>query len=124
MRRARRTITARKNRAVVLLATLGIVVVVALGVYAAFSGRAEQVEGVVQFSPTATAAQKAAVRAACPTVGRAVLEPAEHSTLATVLTYPVRYDLTSASAAEQAAVYKCVNLQPGVIGLSLAREGD
>ncbi len=108
----------------VLLATFGLAVVIALGVYAAISGKADQVEGVVQFTPTATAAQKAAVRTACPTVGRAVLEPAENSHLATVLTYPVRYDLTEASAPDQAAIYKCVNLQPGVIGLSLARQGD
>jgi type II secretory pathway pseudopilin PulG len=115
---------AREHRKVVLLGTVGLVLVLVLGVYSAFSGKAEQVEGVVQFTATATQAQKAAVRTACPTVGKAVLEPAEHSTLATVLTYPVRYDLTQASAAEQAAIYKCVNTQPGVIGVGLVRQGD
>lgn len=120
----RRWLTARERRAAVVLGAFGLALVVAFGVYAAVSGKAQQVEGVVQFAPSATQAQKDAVRAACPTVGKALLEPPGTSKLATALAYPLRYDFTAASAADQAAVYRCVSGQPGVVGISVVRQGD
>jgi hypothetical protein len=116
--RARRALTARENRAVVLLGALGIAVLVAFAVYASVAGKADQVEAVVQFAPDATVVQKDAVRSACPTVGRAIEERPDDSTLDTVRTYPLRYDVTEASSGDKAAIYRCVEGRPGVIGIS------
>src|ERR1700712_1726670 len=77
-----------------------------------------QVEFVVYFTPEATAQQKDAVRNACPGVGKATLEPRDRSNLDSARTYPVRYDITKASAPERAGVIKCVSAQPGARGIS------
>jgi hypothetical protein len=79
---------------------------------------AGQAEFVVYFTPQATDQQKDAVRNACPGIGKVTLEPRDRSNLDTARTYPVRYDITKASAPDRAAEIRCVSMQPGVRGIS------
>jgi hypothetical protein len=81
-------------------------------------------EFVVYFTADATDAQKDAVRNACPGVGKAVLEPRDRSDLQTARTYPVRYDVTKASAPDRSAVLRCVSGQPGVRGINQSDSGS
>ena len=67
--------------------------------------------------------QKDAVRNACPGFGNATLEPRDRSNLATAKTYPVRYDITKASAQDRAAIFRCVSTQPGIKGISQTDNG-
>lgn len=80
--------------------------------------KADRVEAVVSFAPTVTTAQQAAARSACPTVGNAVQEPADRGDLATSRRYPLRYDITEASAQDKGALYRCLNVVPGVRGIA------
>lgn len=113
----------RRRTAVVLagLATVGLVV---FGVYAVLDGPPPKVEAVVVFDPDATAAQKEAVRAACPTVGGALQEPRDTNNLATSRAYPLRYDISQASSADKAAIYRCVQGRPEVVGISEFTQGQ
>jgi hypothetical protein len=113
----------RRRTAVVLAstATIGLVV---FGVYATAEGPPPRVEAVVYFAPDATDAQREAVRAACPTVGRAVQEPPDRDRLATSRVYPLRYDITGASTADRAALFRCVEGRPKVIGISQFTQGQ
>ncbi|EFC85413.1 hypothetical protein [Parafrankia sp. EUN1f] len=113
----------RRRTAVVLgaLATAGLV---AFGVYAVVAGPPPQVEAVVVFDPEATTAEKEAVRAACPTVGKAIQEPPDRNGLATSRVYPLRYDISQASSVDRAAIYRCVQAQPKVTGMSEFTQGQ
>ncbi|OAA25406.1 hypothetical protein UG55_102266 [Frankia sp. EI5c] len=113
----------RRRTAVVAgtLATIGLVV---FGVYAVVGGPPPKVEAVVYFDPAATAAEKDAVRAACPTVGNAVQQPRDTNGLATSRVYPLRYDISRASSADRAAIYRCVQGQPKVVGMSEFTQGE
>jgi hypothetical protein len=94
------------------------------GVYATTQGPPPRVEAVVYFVPSATAEQKDAVRAACPTVGNAVQLPPDSNGLASSRAYPLRYDIARATAADKAALFKCVQAQPNVIGISEFNQGE
>jgi hypothetical protein len=94
------------------------------GVYATTQGPPPRVEAVVYFAPSATVEQKEAVRAACPTVGNAVQLPPDSNGLASSRVYPLRYDIAGASASERAALFKCVQAQPNVIGISEFTQGE
>jgi hypothetical protein len=113
----------RRRTAVVLigLATIGLIV---FGVYATLDGPPPKVEAVVYFDPDATTAEKEAVRAACPTVGTARQVPRDTNNLATSRAYPLRYDISKASTVDQAAIYRCVERQPKVIGISEFTQGQ
>jgi hypothetical protein len=104
-----------------VLATVGLLV---FGVYAIVDGPPAQVEAVVYFTPEATVAQKDAVRAHCPTVGRAIQEPASSQQLATNRVYPLRYDLSDASTSDRARLFACVQGRPGVVGMSTVTQGE
>jgi hypothetical protein len=113
----------RRRTAVVLtsIATTGLVV---FGAYATISGPPPKVEAVVYFKPDATTAQREAVRAACPTVGGAVQEPPDRNGTAASRAYPLRYDITKASTQDRAALYRCVQGQPDVAGISQFTQGQ
>jgi hypothetical protein len=122
--RAKRVLTDRRHRTAVVFGALAMIALIAFGVYAVLAGRPPQVEGVVYFVPDASAAQKEAVRAACPTVGKAVQEPPDHNNLDSSRTYPLRYNFTAASTVDKAAVYRCVQRQPGVMAISEYTDGQ
>ncbi len=121
---ARRILTDRHNRRWVVLGALALAGLIAFGIYATVAGPSPRVEAVVYFTPTATDAQKDAVRAVCPTAGGAVQEPPDHNNTQSSHVYPLRYDITSASAADKAAIYRCVHAQPNVIGISEFTQGQ
>ncbi|WP_242605770.1 hypothetical protein [Frankia sp. Cppng1_Ct_nod] len=116
--------TDRHNRRWVILGALVFVGLSAFGVYATVAGPPPRVEAVVYFTPAATDAQKDAVRAACPTAGRAVQEPPDHNRLESSRVYPLRYDFTDASTVDRAEVFRCVHAQPNVIGISVSTQGQ
>jgi hypothetical protein len=102
----------------VVLGGLASVALTAFGVYVAVAGPPPRTEAVVYFTSVATDVQKEAVRAACPTVGQAVQEAPDHSPTQANRVYPLRYDVTYASPADKAMIYRCVHTQPYVIGIS------
>lgn len=125
--RVRRSLAAPGRRRVVLLVALGVVLFVAAAVAVSLYGKPQRVEVVVVFAPGATGEQKAAVRRSCPSVGKVVQEPPDRNELATSLTYPLRYDVTEASVADKAALYRCitnVEAQTAVAGINELRQGD
>jgi hypothetical protein len=81
-------------------------------------------EYVVYFTADATAAQKEAVRDACPGAGNMRLEPRDHNNIASARTYPVRYDATKASGTDISQTTSCVARQPGVKGIGSVRSDD
>ncbi|MEX5634739.1 MULTISPECIES: hypothetical protein [Parafrankia] len=113
-----------RRRAAVVLGALATVGLVVFGVYAVLAGPPPKMEAVVVFAPEATTAEKEAVRAACPTVGNARQEPPDTSGLATSRAYPLRYDIAQASSADRAAIYRCVQGQPKVVGVSEFTQGQ
>ncbi|WP_101831770.1 hypothetical protein [Frankia canadensis] len=113
----------RRRTAVVAITLAGIGLIV-FGVYASTSGPPPQQEAVVYFSPDATKAQKDAVRAACPSVGKAIQEPPDRNNLASSRVYPLRYDVARASTADRAAIYACVHRQAGVVGINQETQGQ
>ena len=113
-----RYVTAPKHRTYAVFGLLACLGLIGFGVYAILGGPPATVEGVVQFTATATDAQKDAVRAACPSVGGAIEEPKDRNNLALTQAYPLRYNFTKASTADQAKVFGCVHGRPGVIGIS------
>jgi hypothetical protein len=113
-----------KHRKIVLFCSLAGLLLITFGIYATTQGPPPDVEAVVYFSPTATVAQKEAVRTACPTVGNAVQQPPDTSGLATSRTYPLRYDISKATSADRAALFKCIHAQRGVIGISEYTQGQ
>ena len=74
-------------------------------------GQGSRSELVVIFKTTPTADQIAAVRKNCPSSPGAVLEPPARNNLATSRRYPIRYDVSKASGAQKAAVYRCLGAQ-------------
>ncbi|WP_041939528.1 MULTISPECIES: hypothetical protein [Frankia] len=122
-RAVRYLVDPRRRTAVVAIA-LAAVGLIVFGIYATLSGPPPKQEAVVYFTPEATAAQKEAVRAACPSVGRAIQEPKDRNNLAVSRAYPLRYDVAKASTADRAAVYRCVHDQPGVMGMSQETQGQ
>ncbi|WP_445548322.1 hypothetical protein [Frankia sp. CiP1_Cm_nod1] len=120
----RRALTDRHNRRWVVLGALALAGLIAFGIYVTVAGPSPRVEAVVYFTPTATDAQKDAVRAACPTSGGAVQEPPDHNTVQSSRVYPLRYNITFASPADRAAVYRCVHAQSNVIGISEFTQGQ
>jgi hypothetical protein len=75
-------------------------------------------EYVVHFAPGTAEATARAVGVACPVFGKAKLEPPDKNHLATSKAYPVRYDVTSASSADKAALTDCLKKYPIVRGVS------
>jgi len=122
--RMTRVLTDRRHRAAVVFGALAMIALIAFGVYAVVAGKPPTVEGVVYFVPDATPAQKDAVRAACPSVGTAIQEPPDHNNLASSRAYPLRYNFTRATTADKAAIYRCVQRQPGVMALSEYTDGQ
>jgi len=57
-------------------------------------------------------------------VGKAIQMPRDNNDLATSRAYPLRYDVVAASTADRAAIYKCVQAQPGVVGISQYTQGQ
>jgi hypothetical protein len=121
---ALRYLTDPRRRTMVFAITLAAVGLLAFGVFATVSGPPPQQEAVVYFTPEATTAQKDAVRAACPSVGKAVQLPPDRNHLATSRVYPLRYDVAKASTADRAAVYTCVYHQAGVLGINQETQGQ
>lgn len=80
--------------------------------------RPDRVEAVVTFLPSATTQQQDALRSACPSIGQALQEPPDRNNLASSRAYPLRYDITRASAQDKSALYRCVNGHAGVQGIS------
>ncbi|HMA46995.1 MAG TPA: hypothetical protein VKP11_07335 [Frankiaceae bacterium] len=122
--RVRRSLAAPGRRRVVLLVALGVVLFVVAAVAVSLYGKPQRVEAVVVFAPGATGEQKAAVRRSCPGVGKAVQEPPDQNELRSSLVYPLRYDITEASATDKAALYRCMKAQTAVAGISELRQGD
>ncbi len=122
--RAVRYLADPRRRTAVVAITLAAIGLIAFGIYATVSGPPPKQEAVVYFTPEATTAQKDAVRAACPSVGRAIQLPKDRNNLATSRAYPLRYDVAKASTADRAALYKCVHDQPGVNGMSQETQGQ
>ncbi len=120
----RRTLTDRRHRRWVVLGGLAFAALTAFGVYVAVAGPSPRIEAVVYFTATATDAQKEAVRAACPTAGQAVQEVRDHNSTEASRVYPLRYDITFASPADKAMIYRCVHAQSNVIGISEFRAGE
>jgi len=83
----------------------------------------DRVEAVVIFTPGVTAQQQEAVRTACPSVGHALLEPPDRNDLQSSRRYPLRYDVTHASAQDKSALYRCLNGRPGVRGVNEESDG-
>jgi hypothetical protein len=117
-------VTDRRHRKVVVGCALALVVLIVFGVYAITQGPPPKSEAVVYFDPAATDEQKQAVRAACPTVGKAVQLPPDSGDLAISRVYPLRYDMSRASSQDEAALYHCVNAQPGVMGIRTTTQGQ
>ncbi|WP_239373462.1 MULTISPECIES: hypothetical protein [unclassified Frankia] len=122
--RLARALVDRRHRRWVLLGGLAFAALAAFGVYASVAGPPPRIEAVVYFTPTATDAQKDAVRAACPTAGQAVQEARDHNTAQSSRVYPLRYNVTYASPADKAMIYRCVHAQPNVIGISEFTAGE
>ncbi|EIV90967.1 hypothetical protein [Frankia sp. QA3] len=122
--RAVRYLADPRRRTAVVAITLAAIGLIVFGIYATVSGPPPRQEAVVVFTPEATAAQKEAVRAACPSVGRAIQLPRDRNNLATSRAYPLRYDVAKASTADRAALYKCAHDQPGVAGISQETQGQ
>jgi hypothetical protein len=122
--RAVRVLADRRHRTAVVFGGLAMIALIVLGVYAVVAGRPPKVEGVVYFVANATDAEKDAARAACPTVGKAIQEPPDHNNLDSSRTYPLRYDFTAATTADKAAIYRCVQRQPGVMAISEYTDGE
>lgn len=122
--RVRHSLAAPGRRRVVLLVALGVVLFVAAAVAVSLYGKPQRVEAVVVFAPGATGEQKAAVRRSCRGVGKVVQEPPDRNELPTSLAYPLRYDVTEASAADKAALYRCMKAQTAVVEISELRQGD
>jgi len=83
----------------------------------------DRVEAVVTFTPDVTAQQQEAVRTACPSVGHALQEPPDRNDLQSSRRYPLRYDVTRASAQDKSALYRCLNGRPGVRGVNEESDG-
>ncbi len=83
----------------------------------------DRVEAVVTFTPGVTAQQQQAVRTACLSVGQAMQEPPDRNNLPSSRTYPLRYDVTRASAQDKSALYRCLNGRPGVRGVNEESNG-
>jgi hypothetical protein len=107
------------HRKVVILAILGAALIAIVAWGATQVGAGSKSELVVIFKTTPTAEQIAAVRETCPSGPGAVLEPPARNNLATSRRYPIRYDVSEASTAQKAAVYKCLSRFPD---MSLAEE--
>ncbi len=60
------------------------------------------------FAPGTATADARAVGEACPTFGKATLEPPAKNDLATSRAYPVRYDVTDASNEDKSALLSCL----------------
>lgn len=71
-------------------------------------------EMVVVFMPNATPADAARVRAACPGKPPIKQEPKAKDNLASNRRYPLRYDITGTSDAQQAALMTCLGKDPSV----------
>ncbi len=78
----------------------------------------DRVEAVVTFTSTATPQQQQAARDACPSSGQVVQEPPDRNNLASSRRYPLRYDITRASAQDKSALYRCLNDRPGITGIN------
>lgn len=113
-----------RRRAAVVMAGIATIGLVVFGVFAITQGPPPKVEAVVYFSPDATAAEKDAVRAACPSVGGARQLPPDRNDLAISRVYPLRYDISQASTNDRAAIYRCVQGQPKVVGISQFTQGQ
>ncbi|ABD11266.1 hypothetical protein KBI5_17445 [Frankia sp. KB5] len=122
--RAARYLADPRRRTMVVVAVLATIGLIVFGIYATLDGPPPQQEAVVYFAPGATEAQKDAVRAACPSVGRAIQLPKDRNQLATSRIYPLRYDVAKASTADRAALYKCVYAQPHVLGINQVTQGQ
>lgn len=97
------------HRKAVILAIVGAALIAIVAWGAAQVGQGGKSELVVIFKTTPTTEQIAAVRKNCPSSPGAVLEPPARNDLATTRRYPVRYDVTKASGAQKAAVYRCLS---------------
>jgi hypothetical protein len=75
-------------------------------------------EYVVQFAPGTPYEQARAVGEACPSFGKATLEPVANKNLATNRAYPVRYDITNASSRDKADLTSCLQKFKIVRGVS------
>ena len=113
-----------RRRTAVVLGGFAVIGLVVFGVYATTQGPPPQVEAVVYFAPDATEEDKEAVRAACPSVGNARQLPPDSEESAISRVYPLRYDIAKASTQERAAIYRCVQSQPKVVGISQFTEGQ
>jgi hypothetical protein len=96
------------HRKAVFLAIVGAALIAIVAWGASRVGEGGKSELVVVFKTTPTAEQIATVRQNCPSSPGAVLEPPDRNNLATSRRYPIRYDVTKASAAEKAAVFRCL----------------
>jgi hypothetical protein len=102
------------HRKAAILAILGAALIAIVAWGATQVGAGSKSELVVIFKTTPTAEQIAAVRQTCPSGPGAVLEPPARNNLATSRRYPVRYDVSKASTAQKAAVYKCLSRVPNI----------
>lgn len=91
------------------LAIVGAALIAIVAWGASQVGAGGKSELVVVFKTTPTAAQVATVRQSCPSSPGAILEPADRNELATSRRYPIRYDVTKASGAQKAAIYRCLS---------------
>jgi hypothetical protein len=124
LRRAGQAIREPRNRKTVIGCGLAAAFLVVFGVYAVLAGPPPKSEAVVVFEATATAEQKEAVRQACPTVGNAVQLPPDTGELATSRVYPLRYDIAKASEQDLTALYRCIQAQPLVVGITKNTQGQ
>ena len=99
------------HRKAAILAILGAALIAIVAWGATQVGQGSRSELVVIFKTTPTADQIAAVRKNCPSSPGAVLEPPARNNLATSRRYPIRYDVSKASGAQKAAVYRCLGAQ-------------
>jgi hypothetical protein len=75
-------------------------------------------EMVVHFTPSATAAQHRAARAACATAAPDVSpEPIVHTKFASTLVDDVRFRVDHADDKDLSLLYACLQKQPGVLGV-------
>src|SRR3954447_4978464 len=98
-----------RKAAILVIVGAALIAIVAWG--ATQVGQGGKTELVVIFKTTPTAEQIAAVRKNCPSSPGAVLEPPARNNLATTRRYPIRYDVSKASGAQKAAVYRCLSTQ-------------
>ena len=99
------------HRKAVVLAIVGAALIAIVAWGASRVGQGGRSELVVIFKNTPSEQQVAAVRASCPSSPGAALEPPDRNHLATSRRYPIRYDVSKASSAQKAAVYRCLSLQ-------------